>query len=285
MKSREYLNINRERSNLAWNRLYKRLQEDQLLEEKSESQVSIAKTRWISIAAMLIFVLASGYILHHFIRHDLVEESNMITLSNSGESLLAVRLQDGTIILLNKDASVSYPEEFAADKREIEFSGDAFFEIAKNPDVPFLIQTSDAVVKVLGTSFNINCTSGQPFEMHVKNGLVEVESLKNKETLRVKAGERLLVNESNFLLTNNIDLAFFDKYHKNLRFKDASLSDIISILNNNNSQKIILQKEELGDKQLTLELREYTPESAAQIISLALNLGCIVSEEQILITE
>lgn len=285
MKSREYLNINRERSNLAWNRLYKRLQEDQLLEEKSESQVSIVKTRWISIAAMLIFVLASGYILHHFIRHDLVEESNMITLSNSGESLLAVRLQDGTIILLNKDASVSYPEEFAADKREIEFSGDAFFEIAKNPYVPFLIRTSDAVVKVLGTSFNINCTSGQPFEMHVKNGLVEVESLKNKETLRVKAGERLLVNESNFLLTNNIDLAFFDKYHKNLRFKDASLSDIISILNNNNSQKIILQKEELGDKQLTLELREYTPESAAQIISLALNLGCIVSEEQILITE
>ena len=93
------------------------------------------------------------------------------------------------------------------------------------------------------------------------------------------------MNESNFLLTNNIDLAFFDKYHKNLRFKDASLSDIISILNNNNSQKIILQKEELGDKQLTLELREYTPESAAQIISLALNLGCIVSEEQILITE
>ena len=285
MKGREYSNVNRERSNLAWNRLYKRLQEDQLLEEKSESQVSIVKTRWISIAEMLIFVLASGYILHHFIRHDLVEESNMITLSNSGESLLAVRLQDGTIILLNKDASVSYPEEFAADKREIEFSGDAFFEIAKNPDVPFLIQTSDAVVKVLGTSFNINCTYGQPFEMHVKNGLVEVESLKNKETLRVKAGERLLVNESNFLLTNNIDLAFFDKYHKNLRFKDASLSDIISILNNNNSQKIILQKEELGDKQLTLELREYTPESAAQIISLALNLGCIVSEEQILITE
>jgi len=67
-----------------------------------------------------------------------------------------VTLPDGTIVKLNAGTVLTYPTIFAKDKREVTLVGEAYFEVAKRKDHPFVVQTKNQQVQVLGTHFNIN---------------------------------------------------------------------------------------------------------------------------------
>ena len=74
----------------------------------------------------------------------------------AGDEQVLVALNDGSRVTLNNNAELRYPEKFRGDKREVLLSGEAFFEVERNPEKPFTINIEDmAIVEVLGTSFNI----------------------------------------------------------------------------------------------------------------------------------
>ena len=85
----------------------------------------------------------------HSRKDELVEKYNQKGIRST------IILPDGSKIWLNADSRLKYPASFAANLREVFLDGEAFFEIAKNPQRPFLIRLPKATVKVLGTSFNI----------------------------------------------------------------------------------------------------------------------------------
>jgi len=68
----------------------------------------------------------------------------------------AVTLSDGTKVWLNSGSSLTYPEVFAGTERKVVLSGEAYFEVSKNEQQPFIVHTNRADVHVLGTHFNIN---------------------------------------------------------------------------------------------------------------------------------
>lgn len=65
-------------------------------------------------------------------------------------------LSDGTIVWLNSESSISFPEVFSWDERKVEISGEVYFEVAHDKKKPFYVQANGVTVKVLGTSFNIS---------------------------------------------------------------------------------------------------------------------------------
>lgn len=84
-------------------------------------------------------------------------------------------LPDSTQVWLNVASTLDFPETFAAGKREVYLSGEAFFDVKHAADHPFLIHTGNVVTKVLGTSFNVKAYPGQPdVVVSVKRGKVEV---------------------------------------------------------------------------------------------------------------
>lgn len=86
-------------------------------------------------------------------------------------------LADGTKVWLNSDTRIIYPVAFPGEKREVTLAGEAFFEVTKDPQRPFIVKTDNLNVKVLGTSFNINtyADDGKVYAA-LQQGVVEVNA-------------------------------------------------------------------------------------------------------------
>lgn len=89
-----------------------------------------------------------------------------------------ITLPDQSLIFLNNNSQVSYYANLNRKRnREVHFTGEAFFDISPNPDKPFIIYANNVKVEVKGTSFNIRAYPGEPVEVTVKTGVVEVTEL------------------------------------------------------------------------------------------------------------
>lgn len=116
------------------------------------------------------------------------------TLSTAKGETYMVRLPDGTKVWLNTASSLKYPASFAKlKKRDVELSGEAYFEVAKDPAHPFVVKTETQNVEVLGTHFNINSYMDEnSTRTTLLEGAVKV-SLRNGILSRViKPGEEVL---------------------------------------------------------------------------------------------
>ena len=100
--------------------------------------------------------------------------AQMVTKENQTKQVQVIRLEDGTTIHLYPNASLKYPSRFDSKVREVVLVGNAFFEVAKNPNKPFLILTGNTITKVLGTSFLIKSEENRKVEVAVKTDQVTV---------------------------------------------------------------------------------------------------------------
>ncbi len=110
-------------------------------------------------------------------------EVEMLAQTNRTELEMTVLLSDNSVATLSKGSSIRYPRTFAANERRVYLTGEAFFDVAKNPDQPFLVYANETVTKVLGTSFRVKAFEGDNTEMvAVKTGRVSVYPKKEYET-------------------------------------------------------------------------------------------------------
>ena len=99
----------------------------------------------------------------------------LIEVQNNSNEVKRVYLEDGSTISLKKNSKISYPRHFAKENRTVFLSGEAFFEIAKNPKKPFFVYANEVITKVLGTSFTIRAfDKDENVTVSVKTGRVNV---------------------------------------------------------------------------------------------------------------
>jgi transmembrane sensor len=91
---------------------------------------------------------------NHKTAPDAIPEFNTITTPRGGQ--YKVVLEDGTQVWLNAASSIRFPQAFTGVTREVELSGEAYFEVTKNKAKPFIVQANGTKVQVFGTHFNIN---------------------------------------------------------------------------------------------------------------------------------
>jgi transmembrane sensor len=117
------------------------------------------------------------------------------TLSTPRGGQYRLLLADGTRVWLNDASSIRYPTSFTGADREVEISGEAYFEVAKNTAMPFRVSTIDhpgdtnpMTIDVLGTHFNVNAYSDEPVvRTTLLEGIVKVS--KGKNTIQLQPGQ------------------------------------------------------------------------------------------------
>lgn len=116
---------------------------------------------------------------------------NELVVPKCGEYKL--RLSDGSLVILNSGSKLRYPVNFSGDLREVFLCGEACFEVAKNPDKPFVVRTDRTDVQVLGTLFNVSAYSDEEnTEVTLVNGRVQVG--REEEPTVLLPGQQFLLN-------------------------------------------------------------------------------------------
>jgi ferric-dicitrate binding protein FerR (iron transport regulator) len=148
-----------------------------------DSKVSILSrvTTWLSQAAAILFIPLLG-VVFYMLSNSNFQMNKYTDLAVDSLEIIApigsrtvVQLSDGTEVNLNYGSKIKYPRNFG-NTREITLSGEGFFDVAHNPDKPFIVKTGELNVKALGTKFNISAYPGDDIiETTLVEGKVVIE--------------------------------------------------------------------------------------------------------------
>ncbi|MBK6938333.1 MAG: FecR family protein [Chitinophagaceae bacterium] len=125
------------------------------------------------------------------------EIKNEISTRNGNRT--RIQLLDGSTVWLNAGSKLDYGKDFGGAKREVYLTGEAFFDVAKNPEKPFIIHTNAIDVKVIGTQFNVRCyPTDKMVETSLIKGSVEVLVKNRGEKWVLRPNEKLLVENISY---------------------------------------------------------------------------------------
>ncbi len=149
-------NVSNEEIDFHWEQLKKGKQSTQKTYKKWNG--NSGKSFFVRIAAILVVSVAFTYALYFMNsnpNHPIVYSQTVKKETQAGQKL-SFYLPDGSFVKLNSESSIEYPSEFTGSLREVKLAGEAFFEVIKDPQKPFRVETEDIITEVLGTSFNVN---------------------------------------------------------------------------------------------------------------------------------
>ena len=219
----------------------------------------------IIVAALLTF---SGY--EAFFKPS---GGEMVEITAASQILKTVILPDGTLVSLNSNTKLSYPQTFSGKTREVSFEGEAFFEVKPDKNKPFIIQAGQAQIKVLGTSFNVSAyPQTEQVEVVVETGRVQVseqttKTAKTNELILTPGDKGTLVYSSHSLhKTTNQNPNYLAWKTRILTFKATSLTEVIGELKKVYKVNIRLADQELGGLLLTAQFNDYSLDFILKVI-------------------
>ena len=156
--------------------------------------------------------------------HDNNMAYHTLTIPRKGQYKLI--LPDGTKVWINAESSLRYPISFSDKERKLFLTGEAFFEVAKDKAKPFRVVVNDVTVEALGTSFNINSYSNEPY---ISTTLIEGSVLVSNGRAEniLKPGQQANVSANDFTIANvEVDNLIAWKNNQ-FKFADAPLDVIM----------------------------------------------------------
>jgi ferric-dicitrate binding protein FerR (iron transport regulator) len=161
------------------------------------------------------------------------DEAFYNTISTPRGGQYQVTLSDGTKVWLNAASSIRFPVAFTGTERKVEMTGEAYFEVAKNRDMPFKVKATTSEIEVLGTHFNVNAYDDEAsIKTTLLEGLVKVSvpaSAGNQSPRFLQPGQQSGINkEGKISVLNNADteeaVAWLNGH---FQFKSSDLKTIL----------------------------------------------------------
>jgi transmembrane sensor len=187
--------------------LYGRIQTsiaEQEIRKSREVLFAVYRSYAIRIAAVLCIGLGILYFFYSppFESQPDKQETaaKQVQFYNHDKKITRYTLPDSTLVWLNPGAQISYLKSFT--KRDVQFSGEAFFDVKPDKNRPFTIYSGELKTRVLGTSFNVRANAGeQTCRVTVVTGMVEVGSSKTGKPVILRPEQQVVFEKSNQILT------------------------------------------------------------------------------------
>lgn len=166
------------------------------------------------------------------VKHSEEPIFNTIEIPRGGE--FNIVLADGTHVFLNSMSTLKYPVQFTGETREVELTGEAYFEVAHDDKHPFIVNANEMQMKVLGTSFNINAyeSANKIITTLVEGKLaVKTKDAISFETVLSPKEQAVLDLYTNEVSVNQVNVDFYTSWKDGkFIFYDTRLEDMMDVL-------------------------------------------------------
>lgn len=248
--------------------------------ERRRRQSARARSPWsatIRVAGILILITAAIIGIQQLV----VEQPDEPTLVTMREIATEpgqrgqVTLSDGSQVHLNVASKITMPAQFAADAREIYLHGEAYFDVEPDDNRPFIVHANEAVIQVLGTSFNVQSyNENVPVVVVVAEGKVAVNTDADPagEGVLLTQGQMAAVQDHALQKSETVDLDYYLAWRdRRLLFVDAGFEEVKRKLERWYDLEI-----QLADSSMALGALNatFTDESMSEILNIvSLSLG------------
>lgn len=260
----------------SWNKI----QAELLQKSFNHWQESRKTNQFFRIAAIFFFVVSLGS-LAYFVVNDNGKTPEFYTsvLAENGH-ISKVELPDGSMVWLNSGSKIAYNNSFASGNRDVSLSGEAYFQVSKNKDIPLVVSSGGFQVKVLGTKFNVSAyPEKKNIDVTLESGSVELLH-SNFETFQyqLKPGERAVIDKINWqIAVNNVNTSRFTSWKEGIvNIYDQSLEELAERLETRYNQKFILN-DDVKKLKYTFTIKN---ESLEEIIQLMEKITPVKAEQK-----
>lgn len=227
------------------------------------------------VAASLLLLVAFSYALWNIsgrMNPDVVATVRIVATDDVKKTVLA----DGSIVWLKPNSSLTYPEQFNGNRREVTLEGEGLFEVTKDSLHPFIIECGDLFTTVLGTSFNIKSTANN-IEVVVLTGKVSLTSKSDTK------GVIVLPNEKALYLLERREITKAEKSPKkeevraalagteySMEFQDTRMSEVIKRIEGKFNVKVSVTDADILNCMITADFSGQSLERTLDMMAMAL---------------
>jgi len=233
------------------------------------------------MAAVLVIGLVFGYSIYYITGRT----STVKFASLTGKE--TIELPDGSVVTLNKGAEIVYPKKFSSDNRLVEFTGEGFFQVEKNPEKPFIIRSNGISIRVLGTSFSVKSIAGSPvIEVVVSTGKVAVYSGSDRaHESTVEPGERALYDKKlkEIRISENKNPNFLSWKTGKMAFNNNTVPEVLEILSSVYNKKFSIGNADIRNCKITVEFSDQDLPAVLKILEATLDIHFTVEGDTVVL--
>lgn len=261
---------------------------------------SFYKNWWIRIAAAaVLLVFAKVLIIDKILSTGKPANTALanIVITNRTKNIIKQQLPDSSVVWLSPNANLSYPKTFQATSRTVAMKGECFFEITKNPQRPFIINSEHMVTKVWGTSFRVlDDKNILATKVTVVTGKVSVSkkggnasqkgaNLSSEEVLLLPKQEVVYDKKTDLLVASRqADISALNIYkHIDLSFENAKLTEIVNVLNKKFEANIKIKDEALNKAVMTADLTGLNLPEVLEVLKTSMKLNYEIANDLIVL--
>lgn len=199
---------------------------------KNTSKVTVLN-QIIRIAAVILITFGLGWSTRYidFNRNSAVQEATIQEIVVPKGQVSQLFLADGTRVWINSESKLKVLSVFASNERSVQLSGEAFFEVAKDPKRPFRVEVNGQKIEVLGTSFNVRA---YPNHNEIQTTLTagKIQLFTGDQRSILNPGEQSIFNlETKQLSINQVDPANYTSWKEGrFEFQNENLVDVFKVI-------------------------------------------------------
>ncbi len=259
--------------NAAWQRFQQRV-------AASIPAAKRSSFTWLRAAASILLLLGVAAVIYTVASREKPVQQRMVHATNQP---MVDSLPDGSVITLNKQTRLNYPEKFTGAERRVRLlEGEAFFSIAPDKQHPFIIDVQQAQVAVVGTSFNVKSEKNNTIVV-VETGVVKVTS--GGITTELQAGEQLTVQNGTAIAEKKRVTDKLYNYYRTREFvcDDTPLERLVQVLNEAYNVRIRIGRKELNGLRLNTTFNNESLEQILNVIQLTFDVQVIHRNGEIIL--
>jgi transmembrane sensor len=255
--------------------------------KKINSKIGKPKKRVLHLNSTILKIAAAVLLLLGipFLGNILLKNENISVVAAKGEKK-TIHLPDGSLVFLNSNSSVNYSKNFK-NKRELQLIGEAYFEVVKNPEKPFLVETDKITIRVLGTSFNIEAYKNSRTKVSVNTGRVEVDITEISEKTFLTKNQQLKYITGTQAVLSKDNSEDFNAWARNtIVLNNTRLGDAAKILENWYDIEINFSSKKLKEMTISGKFKDEKLSNVLKSIAIVKELEIdFLTQKQILIRE